>query len=235
MTSDVHSLSGAYALDALSDEEAAEFRRHLADCAVCREEVAGLRAAAASMGASQRVAPPPELRARVLSAALRVPQQPPRATVTPIARRRSWTTRALVAAAAAVLVAAVGVGVSRIGGDDPGPSLASGVTQVFEAPDRRLAEVRTDQGTVRVAASPSRDEMAVDARGLEAPDEGRVYQLWSIDSDGAVSVGLLDDDTVGASMPMPAEGTQVAITLEPAGGSEQPTGEPLVQVDPTTL
>ncbi len=33
-------------------------------------------------------------------------------------------------------------------------------------------------------------------------------------------------------MEMPEAGTQVAITVEPAGGSEQPTTEPIVQVDP---
>ena len=242
MTSDIHSLSGAYAIDALSDEEAAEFREHLAGCAVCREEVAGLRAAAARMGASREVPPSPELRERVLAAARRTPQEPPRPTVaaTPAepARRRPWVPRVLVAAAAAVLVAAIGVGVGVLGSDDApdGPAtLATGVTQVFEAPDRRIAEVETDHGTVRVAASPGRNEMAVDARELESPGEGRVYQLWSVADDGAVSVGLLDDDTVGASMPMPSPGTQVAITVEPAGGSPEPTGEPVVQVDPASL
>ena len=241
MTSDIHSLSGAYAIDALSDEEAAEFRQHLAGCAVCREEVAGLRAAAARMGSSQEVPPSPELRERVLTAARRTPQEPPRPTIAAEEqRRRRWVPRVLAAAAAAVLVAAIGVGIGTLGGDDDGPGgpttpLADGVTQVFEAPDRRVAEVETDHGTVRVAASPGRDEMAVDASDLESPGEGRVYQLWSVADDGAVSVGLLDDDTVGAAMPMPSPGTQVAITVEPAGGSPEPTGEPVVQVDPAAL
>ena len=39
MTIDLHTLSGAYALDALSAEEAEEFSRHLAQCEACREEV----------------------------------------------------------------------------------------------------------------------------------------------------------------------------------------------------
>ena len=39
---DIHALSGAYAVDALDDVERAEFERHLASCAACREEVASL-------------------------------------------------------------------------------------------------------------------------------------------------------------------------------------------------
>ena len=45
MTTDVHTLSGAYALDALSDQEAADFREHLRGCQACRDEVRELRAA----------------------------------------------------------------------------------------------------------------------------------------------------------------------------------------------
>src|ERR671929_154341 len=52
---DVHTLSGAYALDALDPEEASEFRAHLEGCAACRQEVRELRDAAASMGAAAAV------------------------------------------------------------------------------------------------------------------------------------------------------------------------------------
>jgi anti-sigma-K factor RskA len=36
-------------------------------------------------------------------------------------------------------------------------------------------------------------------------------------------------------MPIPASGTTVAITVEPEGGSKQPTSKPIVEVDPATL
>ena len=41
-SADIHALSGAYAVDAVDDIERAEFERHLATCADCREEVAEL-------------------------------------------------------------------------------------------------------------------------------------------------------------------------------------------------
>ena len=50
---DVHALSGAYAVHGLADDERAEFEQHLAVCPACREEVAGLQEAAASLAELQ--------------------------------------------------------------------------------------------------------------------------------------------------------------------------------------
>src|SRR5918997_984458 len=47
--SDIHALSGAYAVDALDDVERAGFERHLTGCAACRAEVPSLREAAAAL------------------------------------------------------------------------------------------------------------------------------------------------------------------------------------------
>jgi anti-sigma factor RsiW len=62
MTSDIHALSGAYAIDALDDIERAQFERHLAECAECRAEVDSLREAAGLL------APPPSRRPRCATA-----------------------------------------------------------------------------------------------------------------------------------------------------------------------
>ncbi len=59
----------------------------------------------------------------------------------------------------------------------------------------------------------------------------QAYQLWLIDDDGATSVGVLGrggqlemvmDDVSGAD--------SVGLTVEPASGSEQPTGELVLQL-----
>lgn len=64
-----------YALDALADDDARAFERHLDDgCAVCRAEVAALRDVASDLGQSvPPIAPPPGLRARVLDRAAAEP------------------------------------------------------------------------------------------------------------------------------------------------------------------
>lgn len=233
MSTDLHTLSGAYAVDALSAEEVAEFRTHLEGCAACREEVLELREAAAQMGASEAMAPPAHMRSRVLEAVGRLPQLPPK--VAPIERARSARVlpRLLGAAAAVVLVLGGILGVNTLLDDDP--SLAPTATEVFQAEDVRTAAVSTDHGRLRVAASPGRDQMAVDTSDLVALSDEKVYQLWTIVDGSADSVGLLEDTAAGAAMPMPPAGAQVAITVEPAGGSAQPTTEPIAQVDPSAI
>ena len=40
---ELHTLAGAYALDAVSDADRARFEQHLARCAECVQEIRGLR------------------------------------------------------------------------------------------------------------------------------------------------------------------------------------------------
>ena len=77
--SDIHKLSGAYAVDAVDDLERARFERHLAACEDCRAEVAELREAAALLAetvavTAARLAP----RAPVLAGISQRPSPPAR-------------------------------------------------------------------------------------------------------------------------------------------------------------
>ncbi|HEY0775967.1 MAG TPA: anti-sigma factor [Nocardioidaceae bacterium] len=240
MSTDLHTLSGAFALNALSAEEAEQFRRHLEACAVCRQEVRELQQAAARMGASEAVPPPAYLKARVLSAADRTPQLPPRTggggNVIEVPPHR-WGRRMLLAAAAAVLVVAGGIGISQLGNesDEQQSLLAEGVVRVFEAEDAHRAEMPTETGgTLRVAASPELNQMAVDTDELPPLDDQHVYQLWAVHDGAMESVGVLEPDK-GAYMDMPTPDTEVAITVEPVGGSEQPTTDPIMRVNPSEI
>ena len=73
----VHALSGAYAIDALEDDERDAFEHHLARCEDCRHEVASLQEAAALMTIETQVAPPPGLRDRLLADVAQVRPLPP--------------------------------------------------------------------------------------------------------------------------------------------------------------
>ena len=231
MSTDLHTLSGAYAIDALSPEEAAEFQKHLDACPSCRQEVRELQQAAARMGASEAAAPPAHLKARVLAAADRQPQLPPlvRRPGSSARRAPSWMPRLLSAAAAAVLIVAGAFGLSQL-------QQPSDVERVFEAGDAEVVRLSTaNGGEIRVAMSESLGEMAVDTDQLPALAEDRVYQLWAIADGEPKSAGVLEDPDEGAAMELPEPGALVAVTVEPAGGSELPTSEPIVIVSPNEI
>ncbi|MGW4971187.1 RskA family anti-sigma factor, partial [Streptomyces albidoflavus] len=89
-TAELHTLTGAYALHALSEEERDAFDRHLADCPACTTEVAELTATAARLGLAEAAVPPPAMKDQVLRRIGEVRQEPPRtaaATATPRAGR----------------------------------------------------------------------------------------------------------------------------------------------------
>ena len=77
MSADIHGLSGAYAVDAVDDDERAAFEAHLAQCAECQAEVASLREAAAGLAPLNETAPPASLRSAVLSGITAVRPLPP--------------------------------------------------------------------------------------------------------------------------------------------------------------
>lgn len=236
MTTDLHTLSGAFALDALSADDAFEFFKHLDECPACHEEVAELREVAAKLGASAAVSAPPDLRSRVLSAADREPQLPPLVSTSPQdhVHSQKWLPRILAAAAALVAIAVGGVVVDQL--NDPEATLAADVARVFDADDASTQNASTTTGaTVSVATSASLGRMAVDTDELPALSGGQVYQLWTMTGETARSRGVLSDPDDGASMRLPGAEVSVAITIEPKGGSEQPTTEPIVSVVPSEV
>jgi anti-sigma-K factor RskA len=141
----------------------------------------------------------------------------------------------LIAAAAAVVVAAVGVGVVQARHQDA-PVMAASVSTVFHAPDAHKATVSTTNGgRVTVATSRSLGKMAVETDALPTLGARQVYQLWTMTNGVAISAGVLQNTGDGAAMAMPGQRTRVAITIEPSGGSAQPTTKPIVTVQPTSI
>lgn len=77
----LHTLTGAYATNALPDAEREAFERHLDVCAACSSEVAELQATAGRLGLAASTPTPPEMRAQVLRRIADVRQEPPRVSV----------------------------------------------------------------------------------------------------------------------------------------------------------
>lgn len=245
MTSpDMHTLAGAFALNALSEHERARFQRHLAECSSCTQEVRELQATAARLGAAVAEEPPPQLRQRVLAEIRQTRQQPPATVPEPAERHRRregvprWAL-GLTAAAAVVGLALAGVfgGIAYTTRDDLNIAQEQvervqdryePVAELLAAPDLRTQQGESSLGgTARVLVSESLDRMAFLASGLpEQPN--RDYQLWRMTPDGTPEpAGLLREDRTDSRLVLAGDvdGTAaLAVTVEPEGGS--PTGLP---------
>ncbi|MFE6510754.1 anti-sigma factor domain-containing protein [Nocardioides sp. NPDC057767] len=220
MAPDVHGLVGAYLLDALVPGERTEFEAHLAVCPECREEVDSLRAATASLAAEVAATPPVALRERVLRTASETPQLRPVVAAGSPRRRRLM---GIIAAAAAVVV---GVGVTVgvvVGEDDPPPMTAA---QVISAPDARMHKEETSDGELMVAMSHEMHMVAVDTAHLTRP-AGMTYQVWWHTDAGMESAGVLDEEM---SVAVPVEDGDLMVTMEPEGGSEEPSEKVLFEM-----
>ena len=157
-------------------------------------------------------------------------------------RRSAWRTGLLRAAAAVVLVG-VGIGVGRwsVRGavDEAKDSMASSMasTQHYahlnQAQDvQRVTDTMPDGHVATLTWS---RDMSMTALTLPAAMKesagGRSLQVWLKEGETTTSLGVYDPrDGAGFSFldVMPKPGQQIVITMEPAGGSAQPTTPPLV-------
>jgi anti-sigma-K factor RskA len=228
--SDIHALSGAYAIDALDDIERAQFERHLAECAECRAEVESLREAGGMLAEAVSTAPPPGLRDRVLADITTVRPLPPVAV--PVAeKRRRFRPVALVAAAAAVIALGAGAVVWQPWADETSQSpQLSAADQIRRAPDAE-EYTQTLPGGAEATLLRSRElnKAVLVTENMPPPPSGKTYELWLNHEDvGMVPAGLMDaTETEVAFDGDPATATGAGITVEPEGGSEEPTLPPV--------
>jgi anti-sigma-K factor RskA len=228
--SDIHALVGAYAVDALDDVERAAFERHLAECAACRAEVDGLREASSVIGSSVAQQPPSTLRDRVLADIATVRPLPP--LTTPTRQRAARFRPALVAAAAAVVIAAAGgLVVAEPWADDTSQVQPTAADRIRAAADAEEFDLSLDGGAAAtVIRSKSLNQAVLVTEDMPAAPDGKVYELWLDHEEvGMVAAGLMedgDDEVVLTGDPATAIG--FGITVEPDGGSEEPTESALV-------
>ncbi|MDR7253295.1 anti-sigma-K factor RskA [Nocardioides sp. BE266] len=230
--SDLHKLTGAYAVDALDDLERARFEQHLADCEDCRAEVAELRETAAMLAETAVTAPPPGLRDSVLAGISQVRPLPPVVTAAPFAVRRRVP---LLVAAALVLIAGFGAVVWQPWSDQA-PSLTA-AEKVLQADDAQAVfHDLGDSGRATVTRSKSQDRAVIVTEDMAPAPSEKVYELWLMAPDGTFSpAGLMPDrgDQTVLLEGSAADAAAVGITVEPDGGSEQPTSDPIALFDLT--
>jgi anti-sigma factor RsiW len=242
MSPDVHTLTGAYALDALDADERAAFELHLAECGDCVREVAELRATATRLGTAVALTPPENLKQRVLLEVGRTRQDSPsgpRPLGADPDRRRKWTVRISLAAA---VVAVLAAGTFAIGTDSELHEAQSQlsqtqqqyapIAQLLAAPDVRLASGSAGGASATLLTSRGLGRSVLVTAHLPVQPGGRTYQVWGIGPTGFASLALLGNGSGGTfTLAELGSATLIGITVEPAGGSRQPTSAPIMRVD----
>ncbi|MCP3420637.1 anti-sigma factor [Nocardioides pinisoli] len=238
---DVHKLTGAYALDALDELERARFEQHLAQCDDCRAEVAELRETAALLADTVAVPPPASLRDSVLAGisqvrplAPEVPASPTRHATRPAARGRAWMP--FLVAAALALIVGVGALVMQPWAPSEEVERLTAAEQVLQAPDAEEVFVDLGEaGRATVVRSKSQDRAVITTEDMVSAPSGKDYELWFIEGDEFVSAGLMPDapDQTVVLDGSAAAAAAVGITVEPDGGSKQPTSDPIAVFDLT--
>ncbi len=231
----------AYALGALDAEDVNALEAHLRTCESCRTELAEYRAISDSLlTAVPQRQPSAALRKRLQS-------QLPSAQRKAARPRFSWSFGQLAMGAALVVLLFM--------------NLFSflQMRQIRLQQAGLLQQLKTNQFALSMLAYPSTQAFPISAENLSGsvlldrarntvalvmwhlPDLGeeQTYQIWLIEPDGhRVSAGLFRPQVDAAYTTQPVYAKQdissftgVGVTIEPAGGSDQPTGPRVFKVD----
>lgn len=216
-----------YALGVLPPDEARAVAEHLQTCEACRREYELLRPAVSALGSSAQnftdeACPGPLLKARIM----REVRNSARAQ----SKRYGWQTFAAVAAS---LVFTVGILFVYTTMDNRISHQAAIVAAQREAlADLTAADAkryRFGDGAVYVRGS----RLYVALPHLAQPPPGKVYQAWTLPKGTkrmapSVTFTPHEPDATIVRLPERAEGiAAVAVSIEPAGGSLQPTSKPI--------
>jgi len=250
----LHTLVGAYVLDAVSEADRASFERHLPTCEQCQQDVRGLREAAARLGQAAAVSPRPELRDQTMRAAAMIRQQPPLVVSQkrqfPAGRRwqqvsrptsagaRPWLARVALAAAVVLAITATVFGLhlsSMQGRLSAAEQRDAAIASVLGAHDATTLTAKVTTGGMATVVMSHRERALVFiAKGLTRLPAAQAYELWLMSPAGDTPAGMLPPARRGMSGPMVVNrlgsGEQLAMTVEPASGARQPTSVPVVLV-----
>jgi anti-sigma-K factor RskA len=226
-------LKDAYVLGALPEEERRSFENYLAAHPERQAEIDELGAVAGLLAFSpQEQEPSPELRSRVMEVV--EAEAEPR-------RVRGRSTFARVGDFLSVRSLALGAAALLVIGLLSWNVLLQGQVQDLQGQvaDAQAQQSKTielkgswaEQGATAEVASMQGNEIVLVARNMPSVPEDRTCQIWVIKGDVPEPSGLFQPDGNGTATPITnsiKKADVIAVTVEPAGGSEQPTSDPVL-------
>lgn len=191
---EIQQLLGAFALDAVDDDERVEIEDHLRDCPRCRAEVADHRETAAFLALAGAEAP--SALWDEIAAAIEPPAVVPLAPRLGFgARRNRWPqAMALVGAAAAIVIGILVVQVRDLDRRiDDRPTASDQFAAAMEIKGARVAHLTAGDTELPVVLTPD-GKAWLEATALPELADGRTYQLWGKAGSDLVSVAVLGRD-----------------------------------------
>jgi anti-sigma-K factor RskA len=230
----------AYAIGALDAEDVIALEAHLQTCASCRSELAEYRA----LNASLLTAVPP----RQPSAALRKRLQSRLPSAQRTARPQwNWSFSRLAVGASLILLLVMNmysilqVRALQLEQTQLNRQVRTGQTvmSMLSYPATERLSINSDKVVGSLLLDKDRGIVALIVWNMPQLPENETYQIWLIDPQGErVSAGIFSaesDQAYTTHIVYPKQSlvdfTGVGVTVEPAGGSDHPTGERIFKVD----
>jgi len=225
----------AHALSALDAGEAFVLNEHLEGCAECRRDLAEWQATAASLALSaEPIEPSPQVREQILR---RIQSEKSPSNVLPLQRpqRNVWTSLgSLGSIAAVILFAALIIAVIVLWQQNRRLRQQDQLVEILSSPGARMKDLKGTNEAPGASAKIVFDRTGralLIVNGLQRPPQGKEYQLWFIEPKRAPRPGKTfstDSDGKGQLaehiLDVDHDYSVFAVTLEPAGGVQSPTG-----------
>jgi anti-sigma-K factor RskA len=251
-------LAGLYALDVLTPDEKAQVDAHLAACALDHSEIESLGGVAPALASlAPPLGAPAALKRKVLidyatanpehveTFKFKVVDDEPGPRRGPRSTAPNWMGWA-AAGIAVVLLAVLGVvGLNLKNQADLANQRADQLAAAVAALTTPGSEVAVLHGSGAAAnisgfaAFPAQGGGYMVMTGVPGLPAGQTYQAWYIADGAKISAGTMATDENGSIVATnlePAPNTDVvAVTIEPTGGSDQPTSDPVIVGSVTTV
>src|SRR5580692_8652604 len=245
---DPHTLAGAYALNALGDDDRARFERHLSGCPSCAQEARGLQEATSRLADTLAIQPPDGMRERVMAAAARTRQNPPVTEPAGAAwparvglpGRAAWRGRRWgILIAGGTLAIALALGGLAFHTEQQLNQMrdrSRAIAAVLNEPDAAMMTVTAaTQGSATIVMSHQARALVFTAAQLPALPSSQRYELWLMGRDGPRAAGMLPQPRAGMTAPVIVSGLrpgdEFAVSAEPAGGTSHPTAPMILHAD----
>jgi hypothetical protein len=240
-----------YALGAMSEAEAARIRTHIAQCATCRAEYEALLAPVSALALSAEACTTGERGPQVSPLLKRRIMRSVEASVSPVSRARAARGSVLPAylVAAASLVLALLSGIADIALQGRLHATQQRLAAITERDEALLRDVALQRHMVADLMDPHAERIPVHGgevvvhgtriylamNHMPQPPKGKVYQTWTLPKGAKAmvpSVRFVPDRSGVAVVALPADARRlaaVAVSIEPPGGSKEPTSAPVLE------